>query len=714
MALTGLLLIVGLSAAVADLCPEPVIPNGGISGRKSENFFSGQVRCDRGFQLIGNSRVKCRNGIWSGPIPVCTVLGACPAIETPINGRAIPVRGSRMSAFRFGCNRDFHLLGEKVSYCVGDSWSHEKLPVCARNTCDQTSMLDIPYGEALSMLGGAVYRYRCNEGVPMSGSESLYCDGNSWNGSVPVCLVAPAPPALELLVDGVPQTVVRPGDAVLTTCHAKTGNPVPEVQITFAGETSASMNFKNSLLVTVPEGVQELEVSCTASNSAGSATETVTVAVHSPPSVPELTGPSTILRNSNHQFQCQVRGGFPKPEVTWIVADSLTGERREKGEEDEEGNAIFDLAVGEDEQEITLTCEAENEEGATASSVSLPVHYLPATVSVSAPDSASVSSLIDLHCESAPSFPAASLKWRIVDQMEELVKEVDADVEEQEDGGFVAISDLRFDAGAGLLTAQCVAIVEEVGEVASDVVEVLVMDTTTTSTTTTSTSTTTTRSLAPPVVFGVRPGSILRPGDEVVLTCSAVVNGEGNLVWMVGGQKRGDGAELHKKDGKLISSWKYSANLDDKTVACVVDGEEERSVEIEVNVKEDGQETVTLKNMDEEEEEYANSQEYDGDYEEEEEYSQEYESEEEEDATEADAIENLSSSALTQEDQTSAFADSEPVARVPDAGLGESNRMGVSPKMKPSIKAAFSSSSSTIIPSLLSLLLAFVACVRHY
>ena len=123
---------------------------------------------------------------------------------------------------------------------------------------------------------------------------------------------------------------MRPGDAVLTTCHAKTGNPVPEVevgpacnqyyhhqyyqpmlpspilstnvikssQISFAGETSAPMNFKNSLLVTVPEGHEELEVttvliiglltmimilqvSCTASNSAGSATETATVSVHS-------------------------------------------------------------------------------------------------------------------------------------------------------------------------------------------------------------------------------------------------------------------------------------------------------------------------------------------------------------------------------------------------------------------------------------------------
>ena len=94
-------------------------------------------------------------------------------------------------------------------------------------------------------------------------------------------------------------------------------SPQKPSQISFAGETSAPMNFKNSLLVTVPEGHEELEVkmtaafmdwkimmivvilqsklvcnielvmmvilqvSCTASNSAGSATETATVSVHS-------------------------------------------------------------------------------------------------------------------------------------------------------------------------------------------------------------------------------------------------------------------------------------------------------------------------------------------------------------------------------------------------------------------------------------------------
>jgi len=98
---------------------------------------------------------------------------------------------------------------------------------------------------------------------------------------------------------------------------------------------------------------------------------------------------------------------------------------------------------------------------------------------------------------------------------------------------------------------------------------------------------------------------------------------------------------------------------------------------------------------------------------------EEYEEGSEEDAatdkSEADAIENLSASAsLPQEDEMAAFEDSEPVARVPDAGLGESEKMGVSPKMIPSFKSSrFSSSSAQLIPSLLSILLALAACLRH-
>merc|ERR1712032_310977 len=77
MARMGLIFIIGITAVVADLCPEPVIPNGGISGRKSDNFFSGQVRCDRGFQLIGNSRLKCKCQVQGGfPKPEVTWIVA--------------------------------------------------------------------------------------------------------------------------------------------------------------------------------------------------------------------------------------------------------------------------------------------------------------------------------------------------------------------------------------------------------------------------------------------------------------------------------------------------------------------------------------------------------------------------------------------------------------------------------------------------------------
>ena len=41
----SLLLLASLAAAAAaDLCPEPVIPNGGVAGRKADNFFMGQVK----------------------------------------------------------------------------------------------------------------------------------------------------------------------------------------------------------------------------------------------------------------------------------------------------------------------------------------------------------------------------------------------------------------------------------------------------------------------------------------------------------------------------------------------------------------------------------------------------------------------------------------------------------------------------------------------
>ena len=126
-------------------------------------------------------------------------------------------------------------------------------------------------------------------------------------------------------------------------------------------------------------------------------------------------------------------------------------------------------------------------------------------------------------------------------------------------------------------------------------------------------------------------------------------------------------------------------------MACVVEGEDERRTDIALNIKEEKEETVTLE-----------------DY-----YDKESEEESEEDAatnnSEPDAIEKLSK-LNKKEDEAPAFEDSEPKARVVDAGLGESKSN--QQRLRAPV-AVYHSSTSSLVPSLLSLMLALAICVRH-
>ena len=126
-------------------------------------------------------------------------------------------------------------------------------------------------------------------------------------------------------------------------------------------------------------------------------------------------------------------------------------------------------------------------------------------------------------------------------------------------------------------------------------------------------------------------------------------------------------------------------------MACVVEGEDERRTDIALNIKEEKEETVTLE-----------------DY-----YDKESEEESEEDAatnnSEPDAIEKLSK-LNKKEDEAPAFEDSEPKARVVDVGLGESKSN--QQRLRAPV-AVYHSSTSSLVPSLLSLVLALAVCVRH-
>jgi len=116
--------------AMSDLCSEPRISNGQVSGRAGPNYFSGSVRCEVGLVLVGSPAIRCSAGVWSGAMPVCAAPGSCSVLPLVVNGRTIPIRGAMGAAVRFTCFKGYRLIGEKMGYCMGTTWSMDEMPVC--------------------------------------------------------------------------------------------------------------------------------------------------------------------------------------------------------------------------------------------------------------------------------------------------------------------------------------------------------------------------------------------------------------------------------------------------------------------------------------------------------------------------------------------------------------------------------------------------------
>ena len=122
------------SLAKSGQCHPPQLDNGVVEAEEGDagNFFKGEFRCNPGFTLSGPTMLKCRNGVWSGNKPVCSVSGCDPKnLPNFVNGRRLRVKGTRDSVFKYKCNRGFRLFGPKNVYCTKNGWKMDELPVCA-------------------------------------------------------------------------------------------------------------------------------------------------------------------------------------------------------------------------------------------------------------------------------------------------------------------------------------------------------------------------------------------------------------------------------------------------------------------------------------------------------------------------------------------------------------------------------------------------------
>merc|ERR1719225_2001624 len=162
---------------------------------------------------------------------------------------------------------------------------------------------------------GALYQFSCDEGAVLSGSPSIFCDGKTWNDTLPTCLSPPGEPSLKLRVDDEPfgrmedLAVLRAGQTVSLRCTSKGGNPVPSLTFTKNGETfgpgpKAYQNTHN--FVATPEDNGAV-FGCIAQNRADWSAESKTVRLNVlfPPERLSVEGPNELTPDYNARFTCK-------------------------------------------------------------------------------------------------------------------------------------------------------------------------------------------------------------------------------------------------------------------------------------------------------------------------------------------------------------------------------------------------------------------------
>jgi hypothetical protein len=59
---------------------------------------------------------------------------------------------------------------------------------CPEAGCDESGRGEVARGRSRRLVRGTVYRYQCEEGAVLRGSELAFCDGERWSSDPPSCI----------------------------------------------------------------------------------------------------------------------------------------------------------------------------------------------------------------------------------------------------------------------------------------------------------------------------------------------------------------------------------------------------------------------------------------------------------------------------------------------------------------------------------------------
>merc|ERR1719427_1650037 len=182
---------------------------------------------------------------------------------------------------------------------------------------------------------------------------------------------------------------------------------------------------------------------CTAANKVGTATTSTILNIQTPPTNAAISGPQTIQHEVESIYECAVDGGNPAPEITWTIKDHLGNTKEVAGEMIDQGLSRMTLKTGTDERMLSINCVGSNNQGIVSHTMHVNTHYLPHTVQITGPTTATPGQFAHFTCVTTETFPVPALTWKIEKSGDIAeVSEIDGDVstESLEDGGVVAFA----------------------------------------------------------------------------------------------------------------------------------------------------------------------------------------------------------------------------------------------------------------------------------
>merc|ERR1719427_1397087 len=207
---------------------------------------------------------------------------------------------------------------------------------------------------------------------------------------------------------------------------------------------------------------------CTAANKVGTATTSTILHVQTPPTKAAISGPQTIQHEVESIYECAVDGGNPAPEITWTIKDHLGNTKEVAGEMIDQGLSRMTLKTGTDERMLSINCVGSNNQGIVSHTMHVNTHYLPQTVQITGPTTATPGQFAHFTCVTTETFPVPALTWKIEKSGDIAeVTQIDGDVstEALEDGGVVAFAkiDIPIEETTAHAFIECSAMLEGLG-----------------------------------------------------------------------------------------------------------------------------------------------------------------------------------------------------------------------------------------------------------